>query len=61
LAAFSHSTFDVGRSMFDVHLGSGLFGLGINKSLEFVPCFRLGLVDQIEQNRSTELTPKPQA
>jgi len=30
LAAFSHSTFDVGRSMFDVHLGSGLSGLGIN-------------------------------
>jgi len=25
---FPHSTFDVGRSMFDVHLGSGLSGLG---------------------------------
>ena len=28
LAAFSHSTFDVRRSMFDVHFGSGLSGLG---------------------------------
>jgi len=28
-AAFSHSTFDVGHSMLDVHLGSGLSGLWV--------------------------------
>jgi len=36
LAAFSHSTFNVGRSMFDVHLGPGLSGLGFR--LWFIRC-----------------------